>query len=118
MTYQTSPNRAWNKPAYSERKYKAEKLFSAICVIGMIAFSIGVIGLFVKEFQALQQKGSSGADFGTLYGFYGSIVGSVIAGLVTIFTTYLIIKRSYKVDNHQERMSALPHFRLYMVPVP
>ncbi len=117
MTYQTSPNRAWNKPAYSERKYKAEKLFSAICVIGMIAFSIGVIGLFVKEFQALQQKGSSGADFGTLYGFYGSIVGSVIAGLVTIFTTYLIIKRSYKVDNHQERMSALPHFRLYMVPV-
>lgn len=116
MTYTTSPNRAWNEPAFSERKYKKEKIFSISCLTGMIVFSIVVIGLFIKEFQALLQKGTLGADFGTLYGFYGSIVGSVIAGLVTIFTTYLIIKRSYKVDNHQERMSALPHFRLYVIP--
>ena len=99
------------------RKYKREKCFSVICLTVMIGFSLAVIGLFIKQFQTLQQQGAPGADFGTLYGFYGSIVGSVIAGLVTIFTTYLIIKRSYKVDNHQERMGALPHFRLDTVPV-
>lgn len=112
MTYMTAPNRVWKEPAYSERKYKREKCFSVICLTVMIGFSLAVIGLFIKQFQTLQQQGAPGADFGTLYGFYGSIVGSVIAGLVTIFTTYLIIKRSYKVDNHQERMGALPHFRL------
>lgn len=117
MTYQTTPSRVWNEPAYSERKYKKEKIFSISCLTGMIVFSLVVIGLFIKEFQNLLRQGAPGADFGTLYGFYGSIVGSVIAGLVTIFTTYLIINRSYKVDNHQERMSALPHFRLHIVPV-
>ena len=44
---------------------------------------IVVIGFFIKEFQNLLQQGAPGADFGTLYGFYGSIVGSVVAGLVT-----------------------------------
>lgn len=117
MTYMMAPNRVWKEPAYSERKYKREKCFSVICLTVMIGFSLAVIGLFIKQFQTLQQQGAPGADFGTLYGFYGSIVGSVIAGLVTIFTTYLIIKRSYKVDNHQERMGALPHFRLDTVPV-
>ena len=33
-----------------------------------------------------------------------------IPGVITIITTYLLIKHEYKVDYHKERMSALPVF--------
>ena len=40
--------------------------------------------------------------------FYSAVVAASIGAAATIFTTHLIIQRSYKVDFHQERMRALP----------
>ena len=42
--------------------------------------------------------------------FWNSLLGACIPGVITIMTTYFLIKHEYKVDYHKERMSALPVF--------
>ena len=100
----------WSEPAYSKRKDWMEKIFSGILILVMMFFVIAIVAIFT--FQMLNQI-SEYSD--SLYSFWGSIAGSMIAGLITIFTTYLIIRRGYKMDYHQERMAKLPFFDLNIV---
>ena len=58
---------------------------------------------------------AQGESLDTIYGFWSGIVGALLAGLVTIFTTYFIIRRSYKVDYHAERIAAMPFFTVKTV---
>lgn len=43
-----------------------------------------------------------------MFSFWGSVFGAIVAGFITILTTHWIIKRSYQVDYHNERMNVLP----------
>ena len=54
-------------------------------------------------------------SFVDLSAFYGVIIGSVVTGLVTAFTTFLMIQREYKVDFHHERVEVLPVFTVLKV---
>lgn len=45
---------------------------------------------------------------GFIASFWGAIIGAVISGLATIVTTWLIIRRSYRIDYHRERIEFLP----------
>ena len=99
--------------------YNARKFYSMIRGINDDSF-IDVKTRIERIQQVNAYQRSMLVEKRTLIAEEVALIGTVLFGLptlVTIFTTYLIIKRSYKVDNHQERMSALPHFRLYMVPV-
>lgn len=100
----------WSEPAYSKRKDLSEKVLSSIMVLAMVFFIIALILVFTLQMINRSDKYSD-----SLYSFWGAIAGAMIAGLVTIFTTYLIIRRSYKIDYHQERMAALPFFELNIV---
>lgn len=42
--------------------------------------------------------------------FGNSLLGACIPGVITIMTTYFLIKHEYKVDYHKERMLVLPVF--------
>ena len=100
----------WNEPAYKKTENPMDKLLSAFLVIVMLIFVIVIVGSFMYQF------GSAGGNTNdSLYGFWGSIAGSMIAGLITIFTTYLIIQRSYKIDYHQERIAMLAFFEVRII---
>lgn len=45
---------------------------------------------------------------GFIASFWGAIVGAIIAGIGTIITTWMVIRRSYRIDFHRERMENLP----------
>ncbi len=100
----------WEEPAYSKRQGQGEKILIVIFTIAMALFVGLVVLAFIYHVSTNAMEGGSG-----IYGFWGSIAGSMIAGLITIFTTYLIIQRGYKVDYHQERMAALPFFEMNVV---
>jgi ABC-type Fe3+ transport system permease subunit len=100
----------WKEPAYGERKEHGEKILIATLTIGMAAFVIIIMTMFIWQFSTKPNELSD-----TLYSFWGSIIGAMIAGLVTICTTYLIIRRSYKIDYHRERMDVLPFFEIKMI---
>lgn len=41
-------------------------------------------------------------------GYWGAIIGAMFSGLVTIITTTMIIRRSYRIDYHRERLDHMP----------
>lgn len=108
--YYNIPMIEWNEPVYHKREDRLDKIISAILVLGMLAFILTIVGTF--SYQMIS-KTSNNND--SLYSFWGSIAGSMVAGLITIFTTYLIIQRSYKIDYHQERIAVLPFFEANIV---
>lgn len=77
----------------------------AIISFGMVIFAVVVCGMFF-----LQIKNSNDGQIDSIFGFWSGIIGALISGIVTIFTTLFIIRRSYKVDYHMERIAALPLF--------
>lgn len=95
----------WNEPALKKSEDTIEKVLSVLLIIVMLSFVIVIVGAFMYQFGKVDDNTND-----SLYGFWGSIAGSMIAGLITIFTTYFIIQRSYKIDYHQERMAVLPFF--------
>lgn len=110
LTFQSSSHIQWNEPAYGERKRVAETIFIAILVLGMLIFTVIGLGLFGYHVS----EGYTGS-VESIYGFWSSIIGSLIAGLVTILTTYFIIHRSYKLDYHNERIAVLPFFQAKVI---
>ncbi len=110
LAFQSSPVIQWNEPAYGERKRLIETFFIVMLVLIMLTITGVGIGLFAVH-VSLGYSGSAES----IYGFWGAIIGSIIAGLVTILTTYFIIHRSYKIDYHNERISVLPFFQTKVI---
>ena len=72
--------------------------------------------IFLRSSIQLSNMAKEGkVSFVDLSAFYGVIIGSVVTGLVTAFTTFLMIQREYKVDYHHERVEALPVFTILKV---
>lgn len=100
----------WSEPVYHKREDKLDIILSFLSVICMLGFVILIVGVFSHQMSI-----NNLLSVDSIYSFWGSIAGSMIAGLVTIFTTYLIIQRSYKIDFHQERIAVLPFFEIDVV---
>lgn len=108
--YYNIPTTDWQEPAYHRREDRLDKVLSFFLVFGMLAFIVIIVGVFSYQIMVKNQNNSD-----SLYNFWGAIAGSMIAGLITIFTTYLIIQRSYKIDYHQERIAVLPFFEANII---
>lgn len=96
-----------DEPAFGKRKEWVEHLWIAIISFGMVIFAVVVCGMFF-----LQIKNSNDGKIDSIFGFWSGIIGALISGIVTIFTTLFIIRRSYKVDYHMERIAVLPLFSI------
>lgn len=108
--FQTNAISSYDEPAYGKRTEWPEHLLIAFICLVMLAFSVYVIKSFSDQLRMAQ-----GESLDAIYGFWSGIVGALLAGLVTIFTTYFIIRRSYKVDYHVERIAAMPFFTVKTV---
>lgn len=81
-----------------------------------LAVIICVSFIFLRSSMQLSNMAKDGkVSFVDLSAFYGVIIGSVVTGLVTAFTTFLMIQREYKVDYHHERVEVLPVFTILKV---
>ena len=98
------------EPAFGKRKDWIETLIIFILVVLMIIFSGTVIFLFDKQ---LRIGGEYIEEY--VFDFWSGIIGSFIGGIVTVITTWFIIKRSYKVDYHAERIANIPFFKVRIV---
>lgn len=105
LGYQENILARWIEPVIGERNALLNKMTVPLVLILLLAAGLGVGGVFYHKLVS----GDIHAD-SSLLGFWGSVFGAVIAGLVTILTTHWIIERSYKLDYHTERMSVLPVF--------
>lgn len=108
--YYNIPTIDWMEPAYHKREDRLDKVLCFFLVLGMLVFIVTIVGVFSYQITVKNQNNSD-----SLYNFWGAIAGSMIAGLITIFTTYLIIQRSYKIDYHQERIAVLPFFEVSII---
>lgn len=108
FSFQENVLAVWSEPVYGEKHALLNKLSIGIIFLLLLCVSIGVGSIFYQYLLSISHNplGSS------LLSFWGSVFGSMIAGSVTIITTYWIIRRSYKMDYHNERMSVLPVFRI------
>lgn len=100
----------WIEPVYSERNALLNKIAVPLVVIILIVAGVGIGSAFFNKLVALGVKPES-----SMYSFWGSVFGAMIAGLITIITTYWIIKRSYQIDYHNERMEVLPVLSIEIV---
>ena len=98
------------EPAFGKRKDWIETFIIFILVVLMILVSGTVIFLFNTQLRT-----GRGYAEEYVFDFWSSIIGSFIGGIVTVITTWFIIKRSYKVDYHAERISNIPLFKVRIV---
>lgn len=93
------------EPANGERGQFINHVAGKIFLIALVGAVI-ILGLYVSALYL----NKSGQVEETKMTFWNSLLGVCIPGVITIITTYLLIKHEYKVDYHKERMSALPVF--------
>ena len=105
--YNKINNLSWSEPVYNKREDKLDIFLASFLVVGMLVFVVVIVVVFSYQ---INMNGQGKLD--SIYSFWGSIAGSMIAGVVTIITTYFIIRRSYKIDFHQERIAVLPFLKL------
>lgn len=107
FAYMSNPMACCDEPAYGKREERIEHLLIAVISIVMVIFVVAICVMFIWQLNHTYSE-----QLGSIFGFWGSILGALIAGVVTIFTTYFIIRRSYKVDYHTERIMAMPFFNI------
>lgn len=99
------------EPANGERESKITTFIMFFSIIVMLVISVGGIIFVIKELRNIVTLDQLSL-WGSSSGFLGDIVGSIIAGITTIATTYFIVHKNDKIDFHQERMKILPVFQL------
>lgn len=96
-------------PNKYERQTYRKRLLTIISLT-VIFIIIVVISVFL--FRYFSQVGESGIQFdewmSSSGSFWGAVIGAVFAGAATSITTFFIIRRSYQIDYHRERLDALP----------
>lgn len=96
-----------SEPAFIRKAERFDSILSSTLAVSMALFVIAVMLLM----RVLINKNAV-MSLDSVSGFCGSIAGAMIAGLITVYTTHLIIQRGYKIDYHQERIAQLPFFDL------
>lgn len=82
-----------------------------ICAITLIALSYYIPwNKYYKEIASHNIQKENWLGF--IASFWGAIIGAVLSGLATVVTTWLIIRRSYRIDYHRERIEFLPILQL------
>ena len=97
---------------YAEPAFKKKREWFGIMMLGIAIIAIVVTCCVVPSILKSTCAVSVEKQREVMSTYWTSIAGSVISSLITILTTYWIIHRSYTVDYHQERMSALPFFKV------
>ena len=95
-------------PANGERERKLYNITYVMIVIFIIICTLGGKIYAGSSITKEVLKPDAVIDWSVSSGFWGAILGSLIAGCATICTTYLIIHRDYKIDYHRERISVMP----------
>ena len=110
FSYLTGAETATFFPAtQAERKLKRERFFTIIIILAVITIILCFFVPWNKFYIILSNRKINDENWlGFIGSFWGAIIGAALAGATTVFTTWLIIKRSYKVDYHRERMEHLP----------
>jgi hypothetical protein len=93
----------WEEPVYGKKKEYFESI--VFCII--IAFVI-ILCILIINFSAKAEQGNS-SELSTLF-------SAIIAGIISVLTTYAIMHQTYKIDYHQERLAAMPVFKAEIIP--
>lgn len=92
------------EPANGERLDLLSKLFSRLLAI-MIIIAVAIVCWRVVTIYSNPSEFKEEA-----LDFWSTLFAACIPGIVTVFTTYLLINHEYKVDYHNERTAVLPVF--------
>ena len=84
--YELGDYSEWNEPAFGKRKDLSKRIFAFVIVIVMLLIIFFLIYLFYTNMLVYKSALSDG-----IVGFWGSVAGALLAGLMTILTTYWII---------------------------
>ncbi len=80
-------------------------VFSSISVSALLLWLI----IYFNNLNKVMNNGFSDAEkIVYTISLSGSIIGAVIAGLISILATYFIVHQNYKMDFHKERLSHIP----------
>jgi hypothetical protein len=93
----------WEEPVYGKKK----EYFKSIVFCIIIAFVI-ILCILIINFSAKAEQGNS-SELSTLF-------SAIIAGIISVLTTYAIMHQTYKIDYHQERLAAMPVFKAEIIP--
>lgn len=96
-----------------ERQKKRTMFWVVISICVTTAIVLYLYITWNKYYLAVLQGSISQENWlGFIASFWGAIEGALISGIATIITTWLIIRRSYKIDYHRERIESLPILQL------
>jgi hypothetical protein len=100
------------EPARGER----QRWWLGILYMGIVLLLvIGAIacGKYVFSYLATLKAAEKYVSWeSSISSFLGTFLGAIVSGLAAVWTTYLVINRSYKMDYHNERMSIMPIFMI------
>lgn len=105
----------WNSPIKAERKDR----FKLVVIAFLVSFlMIAIISIMYGLTKYIKLFGKNTPDLswgGDMIAFWGSVIGSIIAGVISVITTYLIISKDHRIDFHRERLSVLPAINMRYV---
>ena len=103
------PTMHYRRPTKFEREERYKHLRIGMAFLFVIVMLVLLISWFAKYYFTIKVNNVSFDDWNSSAGsFWGAILGAAIAGIATVFTTALVIQRSYKIDYHRERLEVLP----------
>ena len=100
----------------AERKAILTRVFAFVGIIVFITILL-IIGIpWIKYYNTLIGSENIGEKEWLAYigSFWGALTASVLTLVGTIVSTWLIIRRSYKVDYHRERLEYMPVLQLHI----
>lgn len=93
----------------AERKKSIKRLCSVLFIIIAIVIIVIVAVPWIRYYnRILASNIADDSWLGFIGSFWGAVIGAGIASLGTIVTTWMVIRRSYRIDFHRERMEHLP----------
>lgn len=103
------PTIHYRKPTKIEREERNKRLRIGAAILFVTVILLILISWFAKYYFTVRVNNISFDDWNSSAGsFWGAVLGAAIAGIATVFTTALVIQRSYKIDYHRERLEVLP----------
>lgn len=104
LSYYDLCNVEWEEPVYGKKKEYFKSIGFCITIAFVILFCILILNFCVKA----EQENSSGLS---------TLFSAIIAGIISVATTYAIMHQTYKIDYHQERLAVMPVFRAEIIPI-
>lgn len=114
LRYITGSEALTFRPGTRLERQKKKTLFWVI--ISIVVITVIVLYFYItwnRFYHEILGKNIAQENWlGFIASFWGAISGALISGIATVITTWLIIRRSYKIDYHRERIESLPILQL------